>query len=200
MKTKKLIPIIFVLLVLSVTSVYAADNQFQDVIDLVEDVFIMVGTIFALPLLQEPSTAFGLLLFLFWVAIFAALFYGTGSAFPNMNRRLRGIIGAVPATMVVILMNFETDFFIAVFGGWLIPAIMVLIYALAIIVIRRLFQMEDGMWAHLARGIALLVFSLLLINLEIEKIAEFIEEVARYKAFMLPFFFKKIMEKYKKWY
>lgn len=199
MNKKTIIPIIFAIMLLSVSFVHAADNQFQDITDLIGDVFEMISDIFMLDVFHSPDTAFGLLLFLFWIAIFSLLYFGVGTAFTGMTKKLKIIIGAVPATMMVILMNFETEFFVAILGSWLVPTILILLYLMMGVVIFLLFKLPETPMVHIIRGLVLIVFATFVLNLDVSLIIKAIEDAARNSIFISPYIFKKIMDKKEKW-
>ncbi len=124
---KRLVLIALFILVLCSSVVYA-QNQFQDVLDLLEDVFEFLGDVMTLPMFRTPYGAFGFFLFLTWVFLLAIFMVGLNWGFQQANARQRGIIAVILATMCVIALNFQRMFMYKVIGNWIIQIYLLLVF------------------------------------------------------------------------
>lgn len=148
MKNKTKLGIIFVLVFLMSVSTVSAQNQFQDIIDLIADVFDMVEQVFTLPLFETPQGAFGLILAMVGIIIFTILYAGA-SAIGLGSQRIRITICAAFTAMTIILMNFRKEFFWAIFGNWMRSFLMLLILlfvGVCIYASHRLPRTRGGNW------------------------------------------------------
>ncbi|MBS1266719.1 MAG: hypothetical protein MAG795_00688 [Candidatus Woesearchaeota archaeon] len=158
MKKRFVLVVLFVLVLCS--SVVYAQNQFQEVIDLLEDVFQFIGKIFTLPMFRTPKGAFGFLLFLIWVLLVTIFFVGLGIGFDQANQRQRTVIAVILATMVVILINFQRSFMFKLIGNWLIWIYLLLVFGVVALLCFVAWKKVNNHWIK-----ALLYFMALMITL-----------------------------------
>ncbi len=117
---KKFFVVMAAVMLFSATFVYA-QNQFQGILDLLNDLLMFIGDLFTLPLFHTPKGAFGFFLFLMWIMIIAILYVATDqiNVFRGHDRQ-RKIVVVVIATMTVIMMNFQRQLMWMIIGNWVI--------------------------------------------------------------------------------
>ncbi|MBW2971117.1 hypothetical protein KY320_03080 [Candidatus Woesearchaeota archaeon] len=123
----------FLLILLSPTVL--AQNQFQDITDLLGDVFGFIGKIFTLDMFSEPELAFGFLLFLIGILLVTILYIGAGALFKGKQSRQAKVVAVIMATITVVMFNFRREFFFLVFGHWLVWIYFICIYGVVGLII-----------------------------------------------------------------
>lgn len=116
---KKILVVFALVMALSASMVYA--NQFDGIIDVINDVFELIGSVFTLPLFSTPQLALGFFLFLLWVMLVSILVIAIKYV-PGLSghQRQQKIIAVIIATMTIVMINFQKEFMWKIIGNFLI--------------------------------------------------------------------------------